>query len=274
MDIFKIFRHFWLIGLLMLVGCSASTPPNNTDEQKTTLTVMAAASLTEAFTEIGKQFEAENPGITVLFNFAGSQTLAQQIVEGAPADVFASANQKQMQVVIDGNGAEAANVSLFVENELVVVVPQDNPAQITQLQDLAKPGIKLVLADSSVPVGQYSLEFLTKASQNSSFWAGYEANVLKQVVSYEANVRAVLSKVALGEADAGIVYSSDVLASDQVQKITIPAEFNIIAQYPIVALKNSPAPEAAEAFIKFVLSNSGQDILAKYGFKPIVKPSS
>lgn len=267
-------RYFWLMGLLIFVGCSASTTPNNTAEQKTTLTVMAAASLTDAFTEIGQQFEAQNPGVTVVFNFAGSQTLAQQIVEGAPADVFASANQKQMQVVIDGSEAESAKVAVFAKNELVVVVPQDNPAQITQLQDLAKPGTKLVLADSSVPVGQYSLEFLTKASQNSSFGADYEANVLKQVVSYEANVRAVLSKVALGEADAGIVYSSEVLASDQVQKITIPAELNIIAQYPIVALKNSPSPEAAEAFVKFLLSNNGQDILAKYGFKPILKPSS
>lgn len=272
MNRFGLSRYFWLMGLLLLVSCSASATPTSTDEQKITLTVMAAASLTEAFTEIGQKFEAENPGVTVVFNFAGSQTLAQQIVEGAPADVFASANQKQMQVVIDGGEAEQATI--FVENELVVVVPQDNPAGITRLQDLARPGLKLVLADSSVPVGQYSLEFLTKASQSSSFGAKFEANVLNQVVSYEANVRAVLSKVALGEADAGIVYTSDVLASDQVQKITIPAELNIMAQYPIVALKNSSSPEVAEAFVTFVLSNNGQDILAKYGFKPIVKPSS
>ena len=155
-------------------------------------------------------FEADHPGVTAVFNFAGSQQLAQQINEGAPADVFASANKKQMDVVIEAGGIVSGTQQTFAKNRLVVIFPKDNPAGLAELKDLANPDSKLVLAAKEVPVGQYSLDFLDKAVADTAFGATFKDDVLKNVVSYEDNVKAVLTKVALGEADAGIVYLSDI----------------------------------------------------------------
>lgn len=235
-------------------------------------TVFAAASLTEAFTEIGQQFDAANNSQTI-FNFAGSQQLAQQIGQGAPADVFASANRTQLENVIKSGQVISGTQQVFVRNRLVVVYPQDNPAQLTDLGDLAKPGIKLVLAAKEVPVGQYSLDFLAKASELPQFTGTFSDTVLANVVSYEENVRAVLSKVALGEADAGIVYSSDITrdSADKIGRIDIPDELNTIANYPIAPIKDAPNTELAQKFIDYVLSSSGQQILVDYGFISITE---
>jgi len=232
------------------------------------LIVFAAASLTDAFGELGRNFEAANPGVSVTFNFAGSQQLAQQINQGAPADVFASANRAQMETAITAGEIVSGTQRTFVRNRLVVIHPHANSAGLSRLEDLGKPGVKLVLAAKEVPVGGYSLDFLRKASALPQFSSAYSETVLANVVSYEENVRAVLSKVALDEADAGIVYSSDVTldAATQVGRIDIPDELNTLATYPIAPLKDAPQTALAEQFVAYVLSSEGQQVLVKYGF--------
>jgi molybdate transport system substrate-binding protein len=240
-------------------------------ESSATLYIFAAASLTEAFDGITRSFEASHPGVHLVLNFAGSQQLAQQINQGAPADVFASANQKQMDAVIADGRIAAGSEQAFVKNRLVVIIPADNPAQITSLQDLSKADLRLVLAAKEVPVGQYTLDFLEKANQGAGFDPAYKEAVLGNVVSYEDNVKAVLSKVALGEADAGVVYTSDISGENasRVMQIEIPTELNVVATYPIAPIQDSTSGDLAEAFINAVLSAEGQNSLTKYGFIPI-----
>src|SRR5579871_5027007 len=246
--------HLFVASLLitLLLAVSACTGTNSGGSQPITLNVFAAASLQGAFTKIGSQFHTAHSNVTVSFNFGGSDTLAGQITQGAPADVFASANVAQMNVVVKGGQISSSAVQVFAHNRLVVIVPKNNPANIQTLQDLAKPGIKIVLAAKTVPVGGYALTFLSKASADPSFSASYQANVLKNVVSYETDVKSVLSKIALGEGDAGIVY--------------IPDAFNVIATYPIAPLKNSKQSSTAQQFIAYVMSSDGQNVLASYGF--------
>lgn len=247
-------------------------PPTEvpTQPEPKTLTVLAAASLTESYTELGALFEAANSGVKVTFNFAGSQQLAQQLEQGAEADVFASASKKYMDAAIESQRVNSDAAKNFATNRLVVIFPKDNPVGIKELKDLAKEGIKLDLADKSVPVGQYSLEFLDKAVQDANFDPQYKDAVLKNVVSYEDNVKAVLTKVSLGEADAGIVYVTDISqdAADKVEKLDIPDELNTIAKYPIAPISDSKNAELANSFVEFVLSTEGQAVLAKYGFLP------
>ncbi len=235
-----------------------------------TLTVLAAASLTESFTEIGKVFEAANPGVAVAFSFAGSQQLAQQLGQGVEADVFASANKKQMDVVIEANRVNQDDASTFVKNRLVVIFPNENPGGMTELKDLAKPGLKLDLADKAVPVGQYSLDFLDKAVEDPAFGAAFKDGVLANIVSYEENVKAVVAKVSLNEVDAGIVYVTDITpdAAAKVVRIDIPDALNTIAAYPIAPIADSKNADLAKAFLELVLSQEGQDVMAKYGFIP------
>jgi molybdate transport system substrate-binding protein len=272
-----------LILALLLVSCTAQTaatqnatkaavaPPTAAPAEPVELNVFAAASLTAPFSEIGRKFEADHPGVTVVSNFAGSQQLTQQIIEGAPADVFASANTKQMEAVVAAGEVVSGTQQTFAQNRLVIIYPQDNPAGLKELKDLSKSGLKLVLAAKEVPVGQYSLDFLDKTAADPAFEATFKDDVLKTVVSYEDNVKAVLTKVALGEADAGIVYTSDVTGedADKVSQMAIPDALNVIASYPMAPIKNSKNPEMAQAFIDLVLSQEGQDILAKYGFIPV-----
>lgn len=250
----------FIVGLLalLLVNCGPNLPGAAPNE----LTIFAAASLTDAFNELADAFEAQNEGVQVILNFAGSSQLAAQISEGAQADLFASANGMQMQAVVDSGRIVAGSEKLFVSNRLTVIVPADNPAGITALEDLAQPGVQLILAVPGVPVRQYTDEIV--AQMPADFQAQFYANL----VSEEDNVRQVAAKIALGEADAGIVYTSDVtpdLAS-QVLQIRIPDRQNVVASYPIAPLVDAPDPELAQAFITFVLSEQGQAILGKWGF--------
>jgi molybdate transport system substrate-binding protein len=241
-------------------------------ESELTLNVFAAASLADAFTEIGRAFEAANPGVTVAFNFAGSNQLATQIGEGAPADVFASANAAQMDAAVASGRIAPDTPAIFVTNRLVVVYPSDNPAAIDQLPDLANPDTLIVLAAEEVPVGRYSLEFLDLAAASPDFDAGFKEAVLDNVVSYEENVRSVLNKVALGEADAGIVYTSDLVGVEDVAALEIPDALNVLAEYPIAPLNDSANEETAAAFVAYVLGEAGQAILVEFGFGPVAAP--
>jgi molybdate transport system substrate-binding protein len=241
--------------------------------QPKTLTVLAAASLTEPFKEIGALYESQNSGAKVTFSFAGSQQLAQQLGQGADADVFASASKKYMDAAVEAKRVNKDDAKTFAKNRLVVIYPKDNPAGLKELKDLAKAGIKLDLAAKEVPVGQYALDFLDKTAKDKTLGASYKDAVLKNVVSYEDNVKAVLTKVSLGEADAGIVYISDISgeAANKVEKLDIPDELNTIASYPIAPISDSKNAEEAKAFVDLVMSKDGQDILAKYNFVPVIK---
>jgi len=235
----------------------------------TTVTVFAASSLTDSFKEIGAQFQAAHPGVKVNFNFAGSQQLRAQLEQGARADVFASANATEMTNARD-KGLVGNDDEVFVMNRLIVILPKNNPGKITQLQDLSKPGLKVVIADPSVPVGQYASQMLDKMSADPTFGANFKAQVMKNVVSQETDVKQVVAKVQLGEADAGVVYTTDAqAAASALTPLTIPDKFNQIASYPIVALKAAPQPQLAQAFVAYVLAaEGGQKILQKWGFIP------
>lgn len=282
----KVLSLMLLILLLASAGCTPqaapSAPPTAPTTVSTTLaptqpssgsktmTVLAAASLIESFTELGKMFETQNPGVKVSFNFAGSQQLAQQLDQGAGADVFASASPKYMDAAVTSKRVNKVDAKTFVKNRLVVIFPKDNPAGLKALTDLANPGLKLDLADKSVPVGQYALDFLDKAVKDPGFDPQFKVNVVKNVVSYEDNVKSVLTKVSLGEVDAGIVYVTDITAAAaaKVGKLDIPDALNIIATYPIAPISDSKNADLAKAFVALVLSPEGQQVMAKYGFIP------
>lgn len=218
------------------------------------ITVFAAASLTDAFTEIGEAFGAANPDAKATFNFAASSALVQQITEGAPADVYASADRPNMQKLVDAGG-NATEPVVFATNVLEIAVAPGNPKGIATLADLASPDVSLVLCAEQVPCGRFALEVLTRAG------------VAATPKSLEENVRAVLTKVELGEADAGIVYVTDVLsAGDNVEGVEIPTEQNAVAEYPIAVTKEAGNPDAAAAFAAFVAGPEGQAVLEKYGF--------
>jgi molybdate transport system substrate-binding protein len=234
------------------------------------LTVFAAASLSGAFQEIGGRFEQARPGTRVRFNFAGSQQLATQLEQGAIADVFASADQRWMDYAAEKD-LLVGEARLFANNRLVVIVPSTNPARIDRLQDLAKRGVKLVVAAEAVPVGAYTRQSLAKLAQDPDFARDFDRRVLANVVSQEENVKAVVTKVQLGEADAGVVYASDAVGSvsRHLRVLPIPDARNVIAGYPIAALKGARAPSAAEQFIRLVLAPEGQSVFKKFGLIPV-----
>lgn len=233
------------------------------------LTVFAAGSLKDAFSDAAAVLARRSPPIGIRFNFAGSQQLAFQLEQGAQADVFASADQRWMEVVRD-SGLVAGTPTVFARNRLVVITPAANPGRIDRLQQLSRRGLKLVLAAEAVPVGKYSREVLSRLAGAPGFGADYPAQVLRNVVSQEENVKAVVTKVQLGEADGGIVYASDVTpeVGREVRVLQIPDEYNVIATYPIALLKGSKHPPAARAFVAFVLSPEGQALLARHGLLP------
>ncbi|MGE5462813.1 MAG: molybdate ABC transporter substrate-binding protein [Syntrophothermus sp.] len=256
--------------VLVLAGCApagtATSAAPGSGSTRQTLNVFAAASLSDAFTEIGKNFESAHPGTTVSFNFAGSQALRTQIEEGAPADVFASANQTEMDALAADGIVTPASQHVFLTNRLVVILPRENPARLEKLEDLARPGLKLVFAAEEVPAGKYTRQMLDKL--NNRFGDGFKEKVLANIVSNEDNVRQVVAKVQLGEADGGIVYTSDAVAAPGLKAIEIPADVNVIAKYPIAVLAKSPNAGLANDFLTYVLSKESQAVLQKWGFAP------
>jgi molybdate transport system substrate-binding protein len=256
---------FMLLSVFMLQRAEA--------QSSSTLVVFAASSLADVFGEIGIAFKTANPGVDVVFNFGSSSTLATQLKDGAPADVFASANTQQMDVA-RAAGRIMGDPATFAKNRLVLAVPIDNPAHVESLHDLARPGVKLVVAGPNVPVRVYTNTMLDKMAKLSEYGEDYRAAVVKNIVSEEDNVRQVTAKLALGEADAGIVYCSDVTPdlATKVIAIPIPDAINTIATYPIAVTSSSPA--LAKTFVDYVLSDEGQRILNKWGFIPVRTPAS
>jgi molybdate transport system substrate-binding protein len=239
-------------------------------EQQKELTVFAAASLTGAFGEIGQMFENET-NISVLFNFDGSQVLRTQIENGAYADVFASASTKQMNALKNAGLMNNSSISIFAKNKLSLIVPKDNPAKINNLTDLSKPGTKIVIGTKDVPVGDYAMQIINKLGNDSAFGPDYEKKVMANIISQETNVNYVVTKVALGEADVGFAYVSDITEelAAKVNKIEILDEYNIVAKYPVGILKESKYPAEAEEFINLVKSDKGKSILNTYGFMSV-----
>ncbi len=216
--------------------------------------VFAAASLTEAFKAIGTAFTTAHPGVDVEFNFAGSPTLVQQIQQGAPADVFASADEPNMEKLV-GGGQVTAAPRIFARNQLAIIVGPGNPKRVTGLADLARPGLVVVLCGPTVPAGRYAREAFKKAG------------VTPPESSQELDVKAVVTKVTLGEADAGVVYATDVRAAgEKAAGVSIPPDANVEARYPIAVVKEGDAPKAAAMFVDFVLAPEGRAVLERFGF--------
>jgi molybdate transport system substrate-binding protein len=255
------------VALCSLIAAACSDDRPNADSGNTgsaqeggDLTVSAASSLTDAFTEIGKAFEQANPGSTVVFNFGPSDGLAGQIDEGAPVDVFASASPTWMDSVQD-DGPGVTGRADFAQNRLAIIVPAENPAGIENLNDLTEDGVQLVLAAEGVPAGDYAREIFENA--------GISEAALANVVSNEEDVKAVITKLIAGDADAGIGYVTDVTpaVSDRVTLIPISAEVNVTATYPIAVVNGTQEADLAKGFVDFVLGD-GQQTLAEYGFLP------
>jgi molybdate transport system substrate-binding protein len=238
---------------LLLAGCSAA----RSTESSTEILVFAAASLTESFRAIGEAFHQAYPAISVRFNLGPSDGLATQIGEGGPADVFASASPKWMDAVSKGTGVN--DRATFARNELVVLVPASNPAKIERFSDVANPGVKLVLAAATVPVGAYARQALADA--------GLLRAATRNVVSNEEDVKGVVGKITLGEADAGIAYATDLTQAirDRVTAVEIPEEWNVVAAYPIAVVASSRHAAQARTFVRYVLG-PGRLILERFGF--------
>jgi molybdate transport system substrate-binding protein len=251
-----------ILMLALLSACASNVPrpASGISSPQVTLTVFAAASLTDAFGEMATAFEAANPGVDVALNFAGSNILRAQIEQGAQADVFASANTKEMDELVEIGLVNVDKKHVLLTNKLVVITPANNPAGLSAFEELASHGLKLVLAAEEVPVGKYARQML------DNIGPGFKARVLANVVSNETTVKQVVAKVQLGEADAGIVYASDAVAAPELMVIEIPEEWNVLAEYPIASLTKTPHPKLAEAFVAFVLASEGQAILQKWGF--------
>lgn len=257
--------------LAVLIGCgwtgrgTVAAPAT----QDVTLTVFAAASLTDAFKEIGAVFEA-NTGVPVTFNFGASSQLRTQIEQGAEADVFASADQAQMDRARQAGLIDGPDVT-FVANRLVVIAPAGNPAGVQSAADLARPGVRVVTAGPEVPIGVYTQSMFERMSQLDVFGSDFQERANATVVSREPNVRQVVAKIQLGEGDAAVVYLSDVTpnAAPDLQTIAIPDELNTIATYPIALVAGASQAELGAGFVALVLSPIGQGILQQWNFSPV-----
>jgi molybdate transport system substrate-binding protein len=256
-----------LAGVTGCGGVSDEEAGGGGRQQGGTLTVLAASSLIDAFGELANKFEGQNPGVKVRQSFESSSTLLAQIQQGAPADVFASAAEEEMNTAVK-DGLVEGEPEVFVKNREIVMVPVDNPANIRWFQDVAKPDVRLVLAGKDVPAADYALQILGKASKE--YGADFEKDVLSNVVSRESDVRASVNRVVVGDADATFGYASDYTPDirDEVKVVPIPPDLNIVATYPIAALDSAKSPGLAKKWVELVTSEEGQRVLRKWNFEP------
>lgn len=251
-------KKLLLVTLILVAGCGGAS--------KQRLNVYAASSLTESFSTLETEFERENPTVDVQLTLAGSNQLRTQIMQGATADVFAAAATQDMDALSDESIIDAQAVQIFARNRLALIVPHPNPAQISSVQDLTKPTLRLIVADENVPVGRYTVQMLN--ALNAEYGADFAQRVQANIVSRELNVKQVVTKIRLGEGDAGIVYHSDVTpdVASFIQEINLPEAQNPVASYPIAPLKASNNAALAQQFVDFVLSSDGQTVLQQHGF--------
>jgi molybdate transport system substrate-binding protein len=233
------------------------------------ITVYAAASLTDALLELAPMMARGAVPTRVRYNFAGSQQLAVQLEQGAQADVFAAADQRWMDYVSERK-LTAGAARIFAHNRLVAILPAANPADIHALQDLGRPGVKLVVGAEAVPIGKYTRDVLRRLERQSGFPPDYADRVLANVVSQEENVKSVVTKVQLGEADAGIVYRSDVTprVAPSLTVLAIPKDANVLASYPVAVLAGAADPAGARAFVALLLGPRGREVLTRHGLVP------
>ncbi|MFG3707034.1 molybdate ABC transporter substrate-binding protein [Micromonospora sp. NPDC047670] len=244
-----------VLALAVLAGCGGGGSAAGGTGVGGTVTVFAAASLTESFTRLGRDFEATHPGTSVVFNFAGSSALAAQVNQGAPADVFASAATRNMATVTGAGNADGDPV-VFVRNQLVVAVPRGNPRGVAGLADLTRPGLTVALCAEQVPCGAAARTALDAAS------------VSLTPVTLEQDVRGALAKVRLGEVDAALVYRTDALAAAaDVTAVEFPESAHAVNDYPIVALRDAPNPAGGRAFVAYVRGERGRAVLTEAGFQ-------
>lgn len=270
MKIVKLF--VLLLGFFVFVaGCGNPSANSNTNSTKKhssdkELTVFAAASLTESFREMAKTFEKQT-GADVSFSFAGTQNLRTQIEQGAPADIFVSANTDHMKAV--KKEGMVKGFQPFVKNKLALIVPKDNPGGIDRFKDLETKDYKLILGVKDVPVGNYAREMLTNAKK--TYGPGFKKKVLSHAVSYESDTKQVANKVAMGEADAGIIYITDVTPDieKKVKEVKIPEKLNLTTTDTIAVVKDAPQHELAKKWVQFVQSDKGQQILENHGMVPV-----
>lgn len=255
---------------VILAALFLTAPAGLCAGQPKELIVFTAASLAGAFGEIGQMYKNEI-GISVAFNFDGSQVLRTQIENGAYADVFASANKKQLNALLAEGFMNNSSIAVFTRTKPVIIVPKANRALIQNVSDLAKPGTEIVVGTKDVPIGDYTLQILGRLANDTAFGPDFRNKVMANVVSRETSVNYIVSKVALGEADAGIAYRSDVTKdmAMRVTKIAIPDKYNVVAEYPVGILSQSKYPAEAQEFINLVRSEKGAAILEKYGFEPV-----
>ena len=258
-----------MLMILLPFGCNRLTKPAATGNA--TLTVFAAASLSQPFTQIGQEFESQHPGTHVVLNFAGSQQLVEQLIQGAPADVFASADHRQMDRAASASLVDSNTLTEFANNRLIIIVSKKNPNPPQTLADLARKGLRIDVADPVVPIGHYTVVMLDRLAADPEYGPSFKSGFLNNVVSREENVKAVLTKVRLGEADAGVAYTSDTVGvpSQEISTIEVPDAFNPMASYPIAVVNKSTQKDLARAFEALVLSAEGQAILQRDGLLPI-----
>lgn len=260
-------RLAWLLAVVCMVpACDQSNGPR----PNRSVRVMAAASLAEAFKEIGAAFEAANPGVTIEFSFGGSNQLRTQLEHGAPGDVFASADRKQMDAAASAKLVAPANVIEFARNRLALVVPRANRAGIRGLSDLAKPGIKVVAADVAVPVGNATKTLLTRAAASPEIGRDMAAAIESNIVSREENVATVVTKVALDEVDAGFAYASDARGAnaDRIAVVALPNGLTPESEYVAAALARAADRDLAAKFVRFLRSEPAAQVLKGRGFPP------
>jgi len=256
-----------LAGIVGCGGVSGGEAGDGGRPQGRTLTVLAASSLIDAFEVLANRFEEQNPGVKVKQSFESSSTLLAQIQQGAPADVFASAAEEEMNTAVE-DGLVKGDPEVFVKNREIVMVPKDNPAHILRFRDVAKPDVELVLAGRDVPAADYAMEILGKAK--GEYESDFEKDVLSNVVSRESDVRASVNRVVVGDADATFGYASDYTPDirDKVRVVQIPPDLNIVATYPIGILKDTRSPGLAKKWVELVTSEEGQRVLEKWNFEP------
>jgi molybdate transport system substrate-binding protein len=261
---FTILSAFTVLAVLLPIAGTVLADEENA------LTVYSGAGLTGAMSEIAAIYENKS-NTTVKFNFDGVPALRAQIEEGAYADVLVSANIKHMKALQLEGFMDNKTVRIFAQNKVAIIVPNDNPANITNFTDLARPGVKILMGTKELPAGDYAQQVLDKLANDSSFGPEYKQAVLANVVSQETTVNRVVSKVSLGEADAGFAFISDVSPqmAGKVTKILIPDRYNVVGDFPVGVLSQSKNPAEAQAFIDEIMSEEGQTILDKYGFIPV-----